>query len=124
MTIAAPPIETTKLPAPPKITWEQHLINQGYQKNATPDILTGREFWQRRTRFSAPPCKVNGKQSINVYVERREGENPHVRFEMEVIGSNGRFWSTITAAVESEDLLIKSSGEIEHRLMDAWREMS
>lgn len=93
------------------------LNKEGFELETTVPCESDTVCWVRKTKYSGPRCSVNGQVSI---VVTKVGDT----FGMHVRASTPNYWAGAEVYNLSEDYLVNRGRQIEHRLVDAWRELS
>lgn len=104
-----PPQETA-----PYIEW---LNKEGYQIETSVPMETDVVTWSRKSKYGAPKCTTNG--DLFVFVSKH-GDT----FSMHLRASTPNYWGSTEIYNIDEKFLIARGRQLEHRLVDAWRELS
>lgn len=95
----------------------QWLNKEGYKLETSVPFEGDTVSWTRPTKYGTIRCTTNGVIQI---VVSKVGET----FSMSVRGSTPNYWGANEIYNISEDFLVGRGRQLEHRLVDAWREMS
>lgn len=97
------------------------LAREGYEQVTSPlfgDAVLIHPEWSRLSKYGTVKCKENGKISVRVQ------EFPDGTYAMRVEGKTEHNWVGINATEVSAERLVSHGRQLEHRLVDAWREMA
>lgn len=100
--------------SPKYLEW---LNKEGFVIETTLPYESDVVCWSRKTRYGAPKCTTNGDLMI---VITKHADT----FSMSLRASTVNYWGNTEIYNISEDFLIARGRQLEHRLVDAWREMS
>lgn len=106
--------ETAEVEVAKYIQW---LNKEGYQLETSVPYETDTVSWTRKSRYGAPRCTTNGDLIVTV---SKIGDT----FSMSIRASTMNYWGSTEIYNLSEDFLIQRGRQLEHRLVDAWREIS
>ena len=95
----------------------QWLNKEGYELETTFPFDGDSVSWTRKTRFGGPKCTTNKDLFI---VVTKIGEV----FTMSIRASTLNYWGSCEIYNIAEDFLVARGRQLEHRLVDAWRELS
>lgn len=99
-----------------KIDYLQWLQKEEFKLENNSPYESDTVVWIRKTKYSTPKCSTNGDIMIAV---TKVGSS----FTMSVRASTPNYWSNVEVYDISEEYLIARGRQIEHRLVDAWREL-
>lgn len=96
------------------------LAREGYEPAVAPagGVALINPTWSRLSKYGTVRCKDAGK--VSVHVE----EHPDGTYAMRLEGKTDHNWVGINATEISAERLVSHGRQLEHRLVDAWREMA
>lgn len=106
--------KAVETPEPSK--YIQWLNKEEFQLETTVPFESDSVSWSRKTRYGTPRCETNGDIMI---VVTKVGD----RFSMGVRASTKNYWANVEVYDIDEDYLVARGRQMEHRLVDAWREL-
>lgn len=95
----------------------QWLNKEDFELETTAPYETDTVTWVRKSKYGAPKCTTNGDLMIAV---TRVGDS----FSMSLRASTNNYWGNTEIYDISEEFLVSRGRQLEHRLVDAWRELS
>lgn len=98
----------------PYLVW---LKKEGFNLESNVPMESDSLVWTRESKYGAPKCSTNGKVLIEIV---KEGS----LFSMAVRASTPKYWGNAMIYGFDEDQLVRLGRQYEHRVVDAWREMS
>lgn len=105
------------LPLPEDPAYLQWLKKEGFELETTVPMESDSIVWVRKSKYGAPRCSTNGEVIIEVV---KTGD----LFSMGVRASTPKYWGTAQIYGFDEAQLVKLGRQYEHRVVDAWRELS
>lgn len=99
-----------------KMDYLQWLQKEEFKLENNAPYESDTVVWIRKTKYATPKCALNGDIMIAV---TKVGDN----FSMSVRAATKDYWANVEAYDLTEETLIKKGRQIEHRLVDAWREL-
>lgn len=110
--------EKEKAVAPVEVEkYIQWLNKDGYQLETSVPFESDEVTWSRKSLYGAPKCTTNGDLIVSI---TKVGNT----FTMSLRASTPNFWGSVEVYDISEAYLTSRGRQIEHRLVDAWRELS
>lgn len=109
--------KVSELPLPADPAYLQWLKKEGFELETTVPTETDTLVWIRKSKYGAPKCSTNGEVLIEV---TKSGD----LFSIGVRASTPKYWGTAQIYGFDEAHLVKFGRQNEHRVVDAWRELS
>ncbi len=109
--------KVSELPLPEDPAYLVWLRKEGFELETTVPYETDTVVWTRPAKYGSPKCSTNGQIKIEI---TKEGD----LFSMSVRASTPKYWGTASIYGFGEEELVRLGRQYEHRVVDAWRELS
>ena len=109
--------KVSELPLPPEPEYLQWLKKEGFQLETSVPMETDTLVWIRKSKYGSPRCSTNGDVMIEV---TKQGD----LFSIGIRASTPKYWGNVGIYAFDEAQLVKLGRQYEHRVVDAWRELS
>jgi hypothetical protein len=109
--------KVNELPLPADAPYLVWLKKEEFQLETSCPLESDSVVWVRKSKYGSPQCSTNGAPMIEI---TKEGD----LFSMSVRASTPKYWGHATIYGFDEAQLVKLGRQYEHRVIDAWRELS
>jgi len=109
--------KVNELPLPADPDYLIWLRKEDFQLETTVPVQTDTLVWTRPAKYGSPKCSTNGQIIIEIV---KDGDT----FGMNIRASTPKYWTSLAMYDISEADLVKFGRQYEHRMVDAWRELS
>lgn len=107
----------SELPIPADPEYLVWLRKEDYKLETTVPLESDATVWVRPAKYGSPKCSTNGAIMIEI---TKSGE----LFSMSIRASTPKYWGAAAIYGFEAAALVKQGRQFEHRIVDAWREMS
>lgn len=109
--------KVSELPMPPEPEYLVWLKKEEFKLETSVPMESDTLVWTRKAKYGSPQCSTNGAIMIEIV---KEGD----LFSIGVRASTPKYWANAMIYGFDEATLVKLGRQYEHRVVDAWREMS
>jgi len=109
--------KVNELPLPEDAPYLVWLRKEEFALETTVPVESDVLVWVRKTKYGSPKCSTNGEIMIEVV---KDGDT----FGMNIRASTPKFWANVGIYGIDEATFVKFGRQYEHRMVDAWRELS
>lgn len=109
--------KVSELPLPAEPEYLLWLKKEGFELETSVPMESDTLVWVRPAKYGSPKCSTNGAVIIEL---TKSGD----LFSIGVRASTPKYWGNAMIYGFDEAQLIKLGRQYEHRVVDAWRELS